>query len=473
MDPEFQKHIKDLPLVIATKDMSWNKTGSWSLMKPEFMTKTPPCQGGCPADVPVRDIMSAVRQKDIDKAVGLFMEAHPFPSITGRVCHHPCQTNCLRKDVDGALEIRAIERFISDQAPGPQNSGLNRDEKIAVIGSGPSGLACAYYLRIRGYKVTVFESSSVPGGLLRFGIPGYRLPEDILDKEIKRLERMGVEFRVDTTVTAKFIGTELSDHDAVFLGIGAHLSKKMMIPGEDLENVLPGLKFLINFENFRDKFINKKVAVIGGGNTAMDAARTALRLGADVDIIYRRTREEMPAIPEEIDGAVEEGCNFEFLAAPEEIMEHGDRLKVKIIRMKLGEPDDSGRRRPEKIPGSQYDGTYNYVVSAIGEDPDFKDFGGKLTIENKSVKIDRSGQTVKSDHYAGGDAAGYSRTVVDAIASGKRAASAIDSMLKGEENEDPETLSSDLTEDNINTAYFDNNSPVEIRSIDPDSRKER
>ncbi|MFC1563714.1 FAD-dependent oxidoreductase [candidate division KSB1 bacterium] len=471
MDPETATSIRELPVVIASKDMSWNRTGSWSLLKPEFVSKTPPCQGGCPASVPVRDILAAVKKKEIEKAVELFIDAHPFPAITGRVCHHPCQTNCLRMDFDGSLEIRAIERFISEHVTPPKKVISNIKEKIAIIGSGPSGLSCAYYLRKTGYEVTIFESSPLTGGLLRYGIPAYRLPDEILDSEIDRLDKMGIEFRTNISVNSRFIEEELKDYSALFLGIGAHISRKMEIPGEELPNVISGLKFLINFENYRDKFINRRIAVIGGGNTAMDAARTSLRLGAEVDIIYRRTRDEMPAIPEEITGAEEEGCKFEFLAAPERIIENDENLDVMFINMKLGDSDDSGRRRPEKIPGSIHRANYDFVITAIGEDPDFKDFGNQITISGNAIITDHSGRTDTSRYYAGGDAAGYSRTVADAIASGKRAAGTIDRILENRGKSDPDSIESLLAEADINTDYFEQKKAVVIKNIDLEKRK--
>jgi len=471
MDPELVKKIRELPAVVASVDMSWNKTGSWSLLKPEFVIQYPPCQAGCPAHVPIREIMAKVREKDIVGAAALFLTAHPFPAITGRVCHHPCQQNCLRKELDGALEIRAIERYLGEFVTNPPELPKPTDYRVAVIGSGPSGLACAYYSRLNGHNVTVFESRSQAGGLLRCGIPPYRLSDSDLDPEIDRLKAMGIEFKTGVTVTGKFIEDNLSEYNALFFGIGAHVSKKLGIPGEQNNQVLSGLRFLTNYENHRSEFLHKSVAVIGGGNTAMDAARTSLRFGADVDILYRRTREEMPAIAEEIEGAIEERCNIEFLTAPEEIKTNNDHLELRCSRMQLGEPDESGRRRPVKIPDSEFSKNYDFIISSIGEDPDFKDFTRLVDIENNAIKIDQNGKTSRPFSYSGGDAAGYARSVVDAFVSGKKAAEAIHYAVRSKEYVPLDESEPPLKKENINSNYFVPQNPVRIKSLHPNERK--
>jgi NADPH-dependent glutamate synthase beta subunit-like oxidoreductase len=474
MNPELIEKIKKLPAVITLDDMSWNKTGSWSLQKPLFKEKYPPCQEGCPTHVPIREIMSLVKNRDFAGAAKLFIEVNPFPAITGRVCHHPCMQKCLRKEFDESLEIRAVERFISKYAEkhAAEISKTNRNIKAAIIGSGPSGLVCAYYLGLAGVKVKVFEMYPEPGGLLRYGIPPYRLPENILNKEIKRLKNYGIEFKTRIKVTGKFIETELADYDAVFLGIGAHVSKNMGIPGDDNKKVISGLKFLSDHWSFKAQFNGQKIAVIGGGNTAMDAARTAYRMGADVDIIYRRTRNEMPAIPEEIEGAEEEGIHFEFLTAPEKIEPYFVSLKLHCIRMKLGKPDSSGRRRPIPVTGSNFEKAYDYVITAIGEDADIKDFSDSVTIEDGAIKTDHTGQTGINKIYAGGDAADKDRTVIDAIASGRIAAASICNKLRIENSIIDKSGRSTIESDNINSAYFRDEQPFKPDILQPIERTE-
>jgi len=473
MDPELEKRIRELPVVVSLRDMTWNKTGAWSLLKPDFVAKPPPCQAGCPAHVPVREIMTNIRENDYDAAAKLFIAANPFPAITGRVCHHPCQQRCLRGAFDGALEIRAVERFLGEIAggsgvvPAPRRAVTGR---VAAAGSGPSGLSFAYYMRVYGYAVTVFEKHGKPGGLLRYGIPPYRLPDSVLDAEIGRLETMGVEFRTGVTVTGKFIKKELSGYDGVFLGIGADVSRNLGIPGGTPDRALSGLAFLADYERYRGAFAGKSVAVIGGGNTAMDAARVSLRLGAGVSILYRRTRNEMPAIREEIEGALAEGCAFEFLTAPAAIHDRAGRQELTCDRMRLGEPDESGRRRPETIPGSQFTRTFDFVISAIGEDPDFLDFTDVVAVEHNAITAGAAGETGAPAVYAGGDAAGHARSVADAIASGRRAAAALHSALEGKPVSGDAAMTSPLTGDNMNMHYFDPQEPARIEELSPQDR---
>ncbi len=470
MDPEFTKKIRDLPMVVGSGEMSVNKTGSWSLMKPEFSTKYPPCQEGCPAHVPIREIMSMVQNKDFELAAYLFTQSNPFPAITGRVCHHPCQLKCLRDDYDGTLEIRAIERLLGKYSSVNAEIESEKTERIAVIGSGPSGLACAYYLRLQGYSVTIFEKEDKTGGLLRYGIPPYRLPGEVLDTEMERLSSMGIIFKTNVRVDSNLLIGEIADYDAVFIGIGAHLSKDLRLSGNGAEKVLSGLDFLNSYENFRTAFNKKKIAVIGGGNTAMDAARTAIRFGADVEVVYRRTLSEMPAIKEEIDGAIEEGCRISYLSAPESVNINGDKLELSCIRMELGAPDDSGRRKPIPVPDSLNNNEYDYIISAIGEDPDFKGFNEVVTIKNNSIKINYAGNTGQTLIFAGGDAAGYTRSVVDAIASGKKAANSINSVLQNKDIGYFENKKSSLKMEDINTNYFDPQKAADISSIPSDKR---
>lgn len=471
MDPEFTKKMKKLPMVVTLGDTSQNKTGSWSLMKPQFVEKAPPCQVGCPAHVPLREIMTLVKEKNFEEAARIFVEAHPFPAITGRVCHHPCQSLCLRGGHDGALEIRQVERFISSFVKAPVLEATEKEESIAVVGSGPAGLACAYYLRLRGYPVAIFESKPKGGGILRYGIPEYRLPEPVLDQELERLQKMGIEIKTNITVTARYIKEKFSQYRTIFLAIGAHKSKKIGVPGEELEGVLSGLAFLSNFEKYRDSFSGKKVAVIGGGNTAMDAARVALRLGAEVDILYRRTRQEMPAIQEEIEGALEENCNFHYLAAPVSVKKEGEGLSLTCIKMKLGEPDESGRRRPVPLEGSEFERPYSYILSAIGEDPDFQDFDNLVTLHWGAIEVNHLGKTQAPHIFAGGDAAGKDRTVVDALASGRVAASAMAYFMENKGDPELGEWKSPLSMDNINQNYFPKQDPHPEGAIPLEDRK--
>ena len=280
-------------------------------------------------------------------------ERNPFPAVCGRVCPHPCEDACNRTAKDGGVAINAIERFLGDFgiSHGLKLSKLNnhtQSRKVAVVGAGPAGLSCAYQLARRGYPVTVFEAFPQPGGMLRYGIPRYRLPREVLDAEIGRILELGVELKCDCMIGRELTLAELrQQYQAVFVGIGAQNSLRLNIRGEDAANVFGGTEFL-NLVNRGEKVaLGEKVMVIGGGDTAIDAARVSRRLGAEVTLLYRRTRAEMPAAASEIEGAIEEGVKIEFLAAPLEVLQQDGRAVVlRSIRMQLGEPDSSGRPRP-------------------------------------------------------------------------------------------------------------------------------
>ena len=428
------KSEKDLPpLVMSLGTTLVNKTGSWRYLRPVYEDKTAPCIEGCPASEDIQAYMYWVARGDFDRAWEIIMEENPLPAVTGRVCYHPCELNCNRGQFDQALSINAIERFLGDH-------GLNypldrfklqedRPEKVAVVGSGPAGLTCAYHLRRLGFQVVVFEAAEEPGGVLRYGIPEYRLPKAVLRKEIRRLEHFGVEIHTRTKIGYHLPWEKLLAYDAVFIATGVHKSRELEIPGEDLPGVLPGLEFLSRVNRGESVALGKRVAVIGGGNTAMDAARTALRLGAQPTIYYRRTRAEMPAIQDEIEEAEREGIAMEFLVSPIRIMgDNGRIVGMKLQRMELGEPDESGRRRPIPVLGSEFTVEVDNVITAIGEAPDFG-FLPRELVEGQVVKTDIYGQTSMGKVFAGGDIIEQPHTVVHAIGSGKKAAMAIHAFL--------------------------------------------
>ena len=428
------KSEKDLPpLVMSLGTTLVNKTGSWRYLRPVYEDKTAPCIEGCPASEDVEAYMYWTARGEYDRAWEIIMEENPFPAVMGRVCYHPCELNCNRGLFDQAISINAIERFLGDH-------GLNysldrfklhedRPEKVAVVGSGPAGLACAYHLRRLGFQVVVFEAEEKPGGVLRYGIPEYRLPKAILDKEIRRLEEFGVEIHTRTKIGFHLPWKKLMSYDAIFVATGVQKSRALEIPGEDLPGVLSGLEFLSKVNRGEKVELGKRVAVIGGGNTAMDAARTALRLGAQPVIYYRRTRAEMPAIHDEIEEAEREGIEMQFLVSPIRIIsENGKVTSMKLQRMELGEPDESGRRRPIPVLGSEFTVEVDNVITAIGEAPDFS-FLPKELIDGQVVKTDIYGQTSMGKVFAGGDIVEQPHTVVHAVASGKKAAMAIHAFL--------------------------------------------
>jgi 2-oxoacid:acceptor oxidoreductase delta subunit (pyruvate/2-ketoisovalerate family) len=431
------KREEDMPYqAISTGSMTWNKTGSWRYLRPRFDNKTSPCNEGCPAGQDVEGAMALIGKGKVLEAWELFKEENPFPAVCGRVCFHPCESSCNRKDFDEAVSINALERFMADAAS-RQGRHLSfkrekRKEKIAVVGSGPAGLTCAYHLARMGYGVTVFEAFPVLGGMLRVGIPEYRLPKKILEEEIDQILELGVKVEINARLGAEFLLSDLKEYSAVFLAMGNHRSKSLGIPGEDCAGVMSGLDFLREVSLGQEVALGKRVAVIGGGNTAFDAARSALRLGAKPVILYRRTREEMPAFPGEIVEAEEEGIEVSYLVTPTRLIaENGKISRLECLKNRLGPADEDGRRRPVAIKGSNFFLEVDQVISAIGEDADLAALPKRIGLKENVIVTDERGATKQRGVFAGGDIIQQPRTVVHAIGSGKRAAIFIDCYLKG------------------------------------------
>jgi NADPH-dependent glutamate synthase beta subunit-like oxidoreductase len=294
-----------------------NRTGSWKYIRPMYRDGVAPCNQACPAGVDVEGYLNLLRQDRIDEALDLLLRENPMPAVTGRVCHHPCEIGCNRQHFDEAVAVHSIERAMGDEILSRSHPGAparSRDERIAIVGAGPAGLAAAYHLARLGYAVTVYDEADEAGGMLRQGIPAYRLPREVLDRQIERYEAMGIELRTGVRLEGPGARDELSGYDAVFLATGAHRGRPLGVPGEDGPGVIPGLEFLKAVNRGERPDLGHRVAVIGGGNTAMDCARTALRLGSEPFVVYRRTRDEMPAIPQEVEEAMAEGIEFVFLA---------------------------------------------------------------------------------------------------------------------------------------------------------------
>jgi formate dehydrogenase beta subunit len=382
----------------------------------------------------IREYVDLVAQGRIMEALQVIRSGNPFPSICAYVCTHPCEDACRRHQVDNPIAIRAIKRFALEFGGDRMiqaEAETTRHEKVAIVGSGPAGLACAYYLRELGYPVTIFEAHSELGGMLRVGIPQYRLPREVLETEVRRLTQMGVEIRTETRVVSLDLLFELG-YRAIFITIGAHQSLRIGIKGEDSPGVIDGATFLREVNLGLKPSLGKRVAVVGGGNVAIDAARTALRLGSNkVYILYRRSRQEMPADTAEIEQAIEEGAEILFLVAPTGIQMDNGRLTVTCVRMELGESDDSGRRQPVPIEDSDFDKEFDTLISAIGQAPqtpvDFQvRIGRGSTIQVDAVTLTTNRRGV----FAGGDAVTGPATVTEALAAGRLAASRIDDYLQ-------------------------------------------
>jgi len=425
---------KDLPYqAISLGSMEWNRTGTWRYLRPRFDNKVSPCNEGCPAGQDIEGAMVLIGKGKVLEAWDLFKEESPFPGVCGRVCYHPCESSCNRAEFDEAVSINALERFLADEAfKHGRRVTVRRErktEKVAVIGSGPAGMTCAYHLARMGYAVTVFEALPVLGGMLRVGIPEYRLRKKILEAEIDQILELGVTTEINSRFGENLQQKDLKEYAALFFALGNHVSKKLGVPGENEEWAMSGVEFLRKVSLGKEVPTGKKMVIIGGGNTAIDAARTALRLGAKPSILYRRTREEMPAFPAEVLEADEEGIDISFLVSPVRLVMENGQKKLECVKNRLGPPDEDGRRRPVEVKGSNYFLEVDQVLTAIGEDADLAALPKKIGIQDNIILTDERGATKQEGIFAGGDIIHQPHTVAHAIGSGKRAAIFIDCFL--------------------------------------------
>jgi NADPH-dependent glutamate synthase beta subunit-like oxidoreductase/NAD-dependent dihydropyrimidine dehydrogenase PreA subunit len=406
--------------------------------------KVSPCRLDCPLGINVQAYMALTAAGRFEEALDVIKEDNPLPGICGRVCHHPCEARCRRAELDQAVAICDVKRFLSDyqvnQGKISQGKDLpvkpRRKERVAIVGSGPAGLTAAYYLAKEGFQATIFEAFPEPGGMLRWGIPSYRLPRNILDGEIRDILALGVELRCNARVGKEIRLEELErGFDAIFLAVGAQRSTPLGIPGENAEGCLGAVEMLRACHSGRKVEVGKRVAVIGGGNSAIDAARTAIRIGAEeVTIFYRRERQDMPAQEAEIAAAEAEGVRIEYRVGPTRVLtQNGKASGLELVRMELGEKDDSGRRRPILILGSEFQAEADTILSATGQSPslDFLTDGSGVAVYRKTVQVDDGLKTRNPKIWAGGDAVTGPSTVVASMAHGRIAAGKIMEFLTG------------------------------------------
>jgi len=426
-------HVDDYPEIPVSfaSTSALLKTGAWRSVRPVLTKRTAPCSAECPAGIDIPAYLDHVRQGRLEEARTAFSEWNPFPRITGRVCPHFCENRCNLTVVSGeeSVSIRSIERWLGDKTadlPHPQPE-KETGKQVAVVGAGPAGMAAAFYLRRSGHQVTVIERRAHAGGIMRYGIPEYRLPTAVVDEEVARLEEMGVEFRTQTTLGEDLALEDLeAAYAAVFVATGAGKERHSGIKGESL--LEPGLPFLEAAKRDLVNWPGDRCAVIGGGNTAMDVARVLRLMGAHVTVLYRRTEEEMPAIKEEYKRAVDDKVEFEWLVLPKSIEKLNGELLVTVEHMRLGESDESGRSRPEPT-GVMREMRFHSVFAAIGETADIAPFPERLRDSQGWLDIDAVGATRDPFVYAGGDLATGPATVIEAIVAGRSAAQAIDQHL--------------------------------------------
>jgi NADPH-dependent glutamate synthase beta subunit-like oxidoreductase/Pyruvate/2-oxoacid:ferredoxin oxidoreductase delta subunit len=441
--------------------------------RPRQSEKGAPCSAGCASGSDIRTWIGLVAQRDrtgLDKdqaytrAWRTITDANPFPSVLGRICPHPCELGCNRTEHDGAVAINALERFLGDWAI-DQGLGLDvidtepKAETIGVIGAGPSGLSFAYQMARRGYSVTVYERRPMAGGMLRYGVPDYRLPPEVLSAEIDRIRQLGVKIHTNFAIGIDRSLEELrSAHDILYLGIGAQQPRRLGISGEDGPGVHTGTEFLGRVNEGENVDIGLRVIVVGGGNTAIDAARVARRKGAEVTLVYRRTRIEMPAIAGEVDDALEEGVELELLTAPVEVVRtNGNVTGLIAQRMRLGEPAMDGRRQPEPVPDSHFELAADTVIAAVSQQPDWTALDG---VEHQGGWIDTSDLgRIDQAMWAGGDVGGLD-IAGSAITHGRRAAEQVHAKLRGIELPESD-LSAPIEANRVNFDFKESRPPVQ------------
>lgn len=421
----------------------------------EYKVKvTAPCESACPSHLPITRYVELIKEGRFTESLAAIREATCLAGVLGRICIRPCEDNCRRQNVDECISIKWLKRFVADyELDKRREPGVTRvptrSEKVAIIGAGPAGLTCAYYLGLKGYPVTIFERLGEPGGMAAVGIPDYRLPRDIVRYETSLVERMGAEIRYNTQVGKDITLSQIFEqgYKAIFIGVGAHTNTPMGVEGEDkgYKGFIPGVYYLLEINLGRDPYPEgKRVVVVGGGNVAIDCVRSSFRIGkADVNLVYRRTKKEMPADRVEIHDAEEEGVKFHYLCNPVRIIEKDGKVTgMECIRMELGEPDESGRRRPVPIKGSEFFIEADIVIPAIGQAIDLsflEEKDGVKTTKRSTIAVQEGTfQTNRAGIFSAGDCVIGPDVLVRGAGHGKRAAEKIDAFVQGREVKESE-----------------------------------
>jgi NADPH-dependent glutamate synthase beta subunit-like oxidoreductase len=427
-------------------------TGQWASQQPARENRTPPCNFICPAGNDVQGFLAALNNNELNEALEILLRTSPLPAVCGRVCPGFCMLECNRAELDGPVNVRALERYVGDHGEVQVRAGEGRPQRVAVIGSGPAGLSAAWHLARLGYTVTIYEADDELGGLMRTGIPTYRLPREALDQDIARILELGVRTVPNTRVDHEMLVKLTLDHDAVLAATGLQRLTSLDL-GLDMKRVLQGLEFLDKARTDSVRVDGEDVVVVGGGNTAIDAARSAFRLGArSVRIIYRRTRHEMPAIPEEVDDALDEGIQIDFLCSPRRIVRSGKRRMLSCERMRLAEADESGRRRPVVIPDTEFEIPCDRVILALGQ-------AAELSLLPEGAVLSRVKPLNGDDGapvYAAGDLLTNEGTVTAAIGCGKDMAFLLHKKFTGEKlSTTPPSADSVVRADSISMQHFE------------------
>ncbi|MEK7329709.1 MAG: FAD-dependent oxidoreductase [Candidatus Eisenbacteria bacterium] len=489
-DPGDLTRIEHGVPAVAVSDRSTraNRTGSWKYIRPVYQDKVAPCNQACPVGIDIEASMNLVREGRVEEAVDLLLRENPFPATTGRVCYRQCERACNRAPFDQAVSIHAVERVLGEialQRPLPAPAPRTRTETVGIVGAGPAGLSAAYHLARLGYGVTVYEADDEPGGLLRYGIPEYRLPRSIVMGEIERITALGVEIRRGVRVGREVSFEELRKHDAVLVATGAHRSRRLDIEGARLAGVRPGLAFLADLNRGLRPAVGRRVVVLGGDSTAIECACAALRLGASVRLVHRGGREDLSACVDEVQEAACEGVQFESHAAATALLAAspgGDPAAMEGVEASFGECDGDaaparvasvrcvrlalaeGSRPPREVPGSAFFLETDTVLFALGEQADLGDLPAAVERAAGAVRADALGATSDGRVFACGDLLGGPRTVADAIGSGKRAAIAIDHRLRaaaGEATRPPDLAALRLgPEGNVSMTRWRGDDPV-------------